>query len=125
MKIKELIQTSTLPKDVGNTPPVLQSDDSIYQAFHKLAKSKANHLEVYENGVLLGTIPLVVLTEQLVNDYCEEREKRYRLITGLNYSLTKLKSLIKKINSKTDPAIRNELMEESEELINSLQNLLR
>ncbi len=125
MKVKELIQKEPLLKEVCNKPPVLQSDDSVHHAFLKFTKSKADHLEVYEDGVLLGIIPLIAVTGILMDGYQKEREKRYQLFKGLNHSLTKLKNLIKKINASKTPAKRNELVDECENLINSVQRLLR
>lgn len=125
MKIKELIQTEPLLKEVCDKRPVLQSDDSIQQAFRKFTKYKVDHLEVYEDGVLLGIIPLIAFTASLMDDYQKEREKRYQLINGLNHSLTKLKNLIKKINSTKTPVGKKDLIDECENVIDSAQRLLR
>jgi hypothetical protein len=125
MKIKELIQTEPLLKEVCDKPPVLQSNDSIQQAFRKFTKYKVDHLEVYEDGVLLGIIPLIAFTASLMDDYQKEREKRYQLINGLNHSLTKLKNLIKKINSTKTPVTKRDLIDECESVIDSALYFLK
>jgi len=125
MKIKELIQTGTFQNGDYDRPLTVQGDDPFHKALQKLLKSQANHLKVYEHGVFLGVVPLMVMMEKMIEDYKEERELRYQLFIRINLSLTKLKSQINKIKNSTAPITRDKLIKESEELINSLQHYLR
>jgi len=76
----------------------LQADYTIFFALDQFLKLKiSGSLPVYEQGIYIGNLALIDITNYLFNEYKIEKNKRYNFARNITGKVIKLQNLVKEL----------------------------